>query len=192
MLNFKGSAKASNMVEVLFGDIGFEAMKEPVVKPQEVMKIAGYVGCQTNRLLGIDGVSFENQQYLDKMIKSVSMGSATGYQQKVICCGGKLHFSEPEKSQIQICDIVESAYDHGAEMIVAPCQLYHANVEICQSEINRQKGTKLAMRLVHYAQLITVVYGGNMKRAGLDGHIIQLKKLQQIVERKKWIMTPCI
>lgn len=93
--------------------------------------------------------------------------------------------SEPEKSQKQIRDIVESAYDHGAEMIVTPCQLCQANVEVYQSEINKQKGTKLAMPVVYYSQLMTVAYGGSLKEAGLDGHVIQPERLWQITERKK-------
>jgi heterodisulfide reductase subunit B len=184
-LNFKGTVKARHMVEVLVEDIGFEAMKEPVVKPLEGMKIAGYVGCQTNRPFGIDGESFENPQYLDKMIETVGAEPASGYEQKVTCCGGALAFSEPEKSQKQIRDIVESAYDHGAEMIVTPCQLCQANVEVYQSEINKKKGTKLAMPVVYYSQLMTVAYGGSLKEAGLDGHVIQPERLQQIAERKK-------
>lgn len=89
-------------------------------------------------------------------------------------------FSEPDKLQKHIRDIVESAYDHGAEMIVTPYQLCQANVEIYQSEINKKKGTKLAMPVVYYSQLVTVAYGGSLKQAGLDGHIIQPKKLQDI------------
>jgi len=184
-LNFKGTVKARHMVEVLVEDIGFEGMKAPVVKPLEGMKIAGYVGCQTNRPFGIDGESFENPLYLDKMIETVGAEPASGYEQKVTCCGGALAFSEPEKSQKQIRDIVESAYDHGADMIVTPCQLCQANVEVYQSEINKKKGTKLAMPVVYYSQLMTVAYGGSLKDAGLDGHVIQPEKLQRIAERKK-------
>jgi heterodisulfide reductase subunit B len=84
-----------------------------------------------------------------------------------------------------IRDIVESAYYHGAEMIVTPCQLCQANVEIYQSEINKKKGTKLAMPVVYYSQLMTVAYGGSLKEAGLDGHVIQPERLQKIAERKK-------
>lgn len=76
--------------------------------------------------------------------------------------------------------IVESAYDHGAEMIVTPCQLCQANVEIYQSEINKKQGTQFAMPVVYYSQLLSVAYGGSVKEAGLDGHVIQPKKLQDI------------
>jgi heterodisulfide reductase subunit B len=85
-----------------------------------------------------------------------------------------------DKSQHQDCSIVESAYDHGAEMIVTPCQLCQTNVEIYQSEINKKKGTKLAMPVVHYSQLMSVAYGGSAKQAGLDGHVILPKKIQDI------------
>lgn len=40
------------------------------------------------------------------------------------------------------------------------------------SEINKKKGTKLAMPVVYYLQLMTVAYGGGMKDAGLDGQVI--------------------
>ncbi len=70
-------------------------------------------------------------------------------------------------------------------MIVTPCPLCQANVEIYQSEINKKQGTKLAMPVVYYSQLMTVAYGGNLKQAGLDGHVIQPEKLQKIAERNK-------
>jgi heterodisulfide reductase subunit B len=182
-LDFKGTVKARHIVEVLVEDIGFAGMKAPVVKPLEGMKIAGYVGCQTNRPFGIAGESFENPQYLDRMIETVGAEPASGFDQKVTCCGGALAFSEPDKSQKQIRDIVESAYDNGAEMIVTPCQLCQANVEIYQSQINKKHGTKLAMPVVYYSQLMTVAYGGSAKDAGLNGQLIRAEKLERLASK---------
>ncbi|MGE0081179.1 MAG: CoB--CoM heterodisulfide reductase iron-sulfur subunit B family protein [Thiohalomonadaceae bacterium] len=178
-LSLKNEVRARHMVEVLIEDIGFAGMKAPVVKELEGIKIAGYVGCQTNRPFGIAGESFENPKYLDKMIELVG-AEAVPYDQKVTCCGGALAFSEPDKAQKQIRDIVESAYDHGAEMIVTPCQLCQANVEIYQSEINKKQGTSFKMPVVYYSQLMTVAYGGTAKQAGLDGQLIRPEKLEKI------------
>ncbi len=179
-LQFKGTVKARHIVEVLVEDVGFDEMKQAVVKPLQDLKIAGYVGCQTNRPFGIAGESFENPKYLDKMVETVGAEPVEKFDQKVTCCGGALAFSEPDKAQKQIRDIVESAYDHGAEMIVTPCQLCQANVEVYQSEINKKQGTKFNMPVVYYSQLMTVAYGGGIKEAGLDGHVIQPKRLQDI------------
>jgi heterodisulfide reductase subunit B2 len=182
-LRYEPVADVKHMVEVLIEDLGYEALGRPVVKPLAGVKFAGYVGCQTNRPFGIAGESFENPKYLDKLVETVGGEPIADYDQKVTCCGGALAFSEPEKSQKQIRDIVESAYDHGADMIVTPCPLCQANVEVYQAEINRRQGTKLAMPVTYYSQLMTVAYGGTAKQAGLDGHLIEPTKLGNIAAR---------
>jgi heterodisulfide reductase subunit B len=179
-LNYKGEVKVRHMVEVLIEDLGYDELAKPVVKPLQGIRFAGYVGCQTNRPFGIDGESFENPKYLDKLVETCGGEAVGDYDQKVTCCGGGLAFSEPEKSQKQIRDIVESAYDHGAEMIVTPCPLCQANVEVYQSEINKKQGTKFNMPVLYYSQLLTVAYGGSAKDAGLDGQVIRAQKLEDI------------
>jgi heterodisulfide reductase subunit B len=183
-LQLKNEVKSRHFVEVLVEDVGFEEMRRPVVKELDGLKFAGYVGCQTNRPFGIAGESFENPQYLDKMVEMTGAEPIPEYDQKVTCCGGALAFSEPDKSQKQIRDIVESAYDHGADMIVTPCQLCQANVEVYQAEINRKQGTKFAMPVVYYTQLMTVAYGGSVADAGLDGHVIEPTKLAEVAAKK--------
>lgn len=182
-LSYKGEVKARHMVEVLIEDLGYEELARPVVKPLEGLKIAGYVGCQTNRPFGIAGESFENPMYLDKLVETLGAQSLPKYEQKVTCCGGALAFSEPDKSQKQIRDIVEAAYDHGADLIVTPCPLCQANVEVYQSEINRKQGTRFAMPVTYYSQLMTVAYGGTPKEAGLDGHVIPTGRLEDIAKK---------
>lgn len=179
-LRYQGRAEVRHMVEVLIEDLGYEGLAQPVVKPLEGIKFAGYVGCQTNRPFGIAGESFENPMYLDRLVETLGGEALPRYEQKVTCCGGALAFSEPEKSQKQIRQIVEAAYDAGADMIVTPCPLCQANVEIYQDEINRREGTRFAMPVAYYSQLMAVAYGATPKEAGLDGHLIAPKKLHEI------------
>jgi heterodisulfide reductase subunit B len=69
--DYEGKQKIRHMVEVLIEDLGYEKIGKPVKKPLEGIKIAGYVGCQTNRPFGVDGESFENPKYLDKLVETV-------------------------------------------------------------------------------------------------------------------------
>ncbi len=179
-LAYKGEVQVKHMVEVLVEDIGYDGIKQPVVKPLQGLKFAGYVGCQTNRPFGIAGESFENPVYLDQMVEALGGEAMKSYDQKVTCCGGALAFSEPEKSQKQIKDIIESAYDHGAEMLVTPCPLCQANTEVYQSEINKKYGTKFNMPVLYYSQLMAIAYGASAKDAGLDGQLIKAEKLEKI------------
>jgi len=177
-LQYKPGTEIRHMVEVLVEDLGYEELGKPVVKPLDGVKVAGYVGCQTNRPFGIAGESFENPMYLDKLIETVG-GEAVKYDQKVTCCGGALAFSEPEKAQGQIKDIIEAAYDGGAEMIVTPCPLCQANVEVYQGQINKKYGTKFNIPVLYYSQLMTLAYGGSAKEAGLPGNVVKARKLEE-------------
>ena len=179
-LKLNNNTPVRHMAEGLIEDIGFDALAEGVKKPLEGIKIAGYVGCQTNRPFGIAGESFENPKYLDKLVSSLGGDAIDSYEKKVQCCGGALAFSEPEKSQEMIHGIIEAAYDNGADMIVTPCPLCQANVEIYQDEINAKYNSKFEMPVVYYSQLISVAYGRNSKDSALDGQLIKAKKLEEI------------
>ncbi|HDN26403.1 MAG TPA: heterodisulfide reductase [Thioploca sp.] len=182
-LTFKGEKKIRHMVEVLIEDIGYEEMKQHVKKPLEGIKIAGYVGCQTNRPFGIDGESFENPVYLDKMIETMGAEPVENYDKKVSCCGGALMFSEPEKSQALVKDIIEAAYDGGADMLVTPCPVCQMNTEAYQEQINKKYGTKFNMPSVYYSTLMSVAYGRSAKDAALGGQIIKAKQLEEIAAK---------
>ena len=182
-LNYEGKQPIRHMVEVLIEDLGYDELAKPVKKPLEGIKIAGYVGCQTNRPFGVVGESFENPKYLDKLTETMGAQALDKYEEKVTCCGGALAFSEPEKSQAQIKKIIESAYDHGADMIVTPCPVCQMNVEVYQGQINKTYGTKFKIPVVYYSQLMTVAYGGSAKEAGLDGNIIRATQLEAIAAK---------
>ena len=182
-LELKNETPIKHMVEVLIEDIGYEKMAEKVVTPLEGLKIAGYVGCQTNRPFGIEGESFENPKYLDMMVEALGAESIPDYEKKVSCCGGALAFSEPEKSQALVKGILESAYDHGANMIVTPCPVCQMNVEVYQDQINSTYGTKFHIPVTYYSTLMAVAYGSTAKEAALEGQIIRAKKLEEIAAK---------
>ena len=179
-LKVEAKSPIRHMVEVLIEDFGYEALGSHVKKPLEGIKIAGYVGCQTNRPFGIDGESFENPKYLDKLVETMGAESIPTYEKKVQCCGGALAFSEPEKSQDMIKGIIEAAYDNGADLVVTPCPVCQMNVEVYQDQINAKYGTKFKMPVVYYSQLMDVAYGRSAKEAGLDGQVIRAKQLEDI------------
>ena len=182
-LKVKADQNVRHMVEVLIEDFGYDDLGKHVKRPLEGLKIAGYVGCQTNRPFGIEGESFENPKYLDKLTETLGAEPIPTYEKKVQCCGGALAFSEQEKSHEMVKGIIEAAYDHGADLIVTPCPLCQANVEIYQDQINAKFGTKFHMPVVYYSTLMSVAYGQGVKAAGLNGQIIRSKKLEDIASK---------
>ncbi len=182
-LEYKGESNVRHLTEVLIEDFGYDGLASKVVKPLEGIKVASYVGCQSNRPYGIDGESFENPLYLDKMSEAMGAEAMGNYEKKAQCCGGALNFSEPKKSQALVKDIIEAAYDEGAEMIVTPCAMCQMNVEAFQDEINADYGTNFNIPVVYYSQMMAVAYGKSSKEAGLDQQIIRATKLEEIANK---------
>ncbi|MDP2834818.1 MAG: hypothetical protein Q8Q28_16275 [Pseudomonadota bacterium] len=63
-------------------------------------------------------------------------------------------------------------------MIVTPCPLCQANVEVYQGSINKKYGTKFDIPVLYYSQLMTLAYGGTAKEAALDGNVVRARKLE--------------
>ena len=179
-LKLKNATPIKHMAEVLVEDIGYDTIAAKVKKPLSGIKIAGYVGCQTNRPFGIAGESYENPRYLDKLVEALGGDALTGYEKKVQCCGGALAFSEPAKSQEMVKGIIEAAYDHGADLIVTPCPVCQMNVEVYQDEINATYGTQFKMPVVYYSNLMAVAFGRSAKEAALNAQIIPAKALDDL------------
>ena len=122
-------------------------------------------------------------RYLDKLVEALGGDAITGYEKKVQCCGGALAFSEPAKSQEMVKGIIESAYDHGADLIVTPCPVCQMNVEVYQDEINATYGTQFKMPVVYYSNLMAVAFGRSAKDAALNGQIIPAKALDDLAAK---------
>ncbi|MBF0153141.1 MAG: CoB--CoM heterodisulfide reductase iron-sulfur subunit B family protein [Magnetococcales bacterium] len=170
-LTYDGHIKSRHLVEVLIEDIGWDTLKSKVKKPLTGLKAAGYVGCQTNRPFGVAGDNFENPLYLDKMIAATG-ATAVPFPKKVACCGGALAFSENEKACALIKEILQSAVDNGAEVIVTPCPVCQLNVEVYQGKVNKMFGTHFNIPVLYYSQLFVLAWGGSWQEAALHQQVI--------------------
>jgi heterodisulfide reductase subunit B len=75
-----------------------------------------------------------------------------------------------------IKDIIEAAYDSGADMIVTACPVCQMNVEVYQDKINANYGTRFNIPVTYYSTLMSVACGKSGKEAGLDVQIIPAEK----------------
>lgn len=177
-LSYEGGIKTRHLVEVLIEDVGWEVLKSKVTKPLKDLKVAGYVGCQTNRPFGVVGDSFEDPHYLDKMIEATG-ATAVPFSKKVACCGGALMFTEVEKSCALVRDILQAATDSGADVIVTPCPVCQLNVEVYQGKINKMFGTNFNIPVLYYSQLFVLSWGGSWKEAALNQQVIPAEVLRK-------------
>ena len=179
-LRVRAEQRVRRLVDVLVEDVGYEEIGRHVRRPLQGLKVAGYVGCQSSRPVGVAGDSTENPTHLDRLVEALGGEPVPSYEKKVQCCGGALALSEPARSEGLLRGILEAARDHEVDLVVTPCPLCQLHLEVYQHRLARNEGTRLGMPVVCATTLMAVAFGRLAREAGLDGHLIPAPALEAL------------
>lgn len=175
-LEYKGNGRVRHLVEVLFNDVGTEAIAAKVVKPLNGLKVACYYGCQQVRpKYGFDDP--ELPQWLDLMVESLG-AETVPFQLKARCCGGALIISENNVALDLTRKLLSNASDNGAQCIASTtCPLCHTNLDTYQGQVNSRFNTKYNLPVLPITQLMGVAFGLAPKVLGLDKNTVSPAKV---------------
>lgn len=170
-LSYSGKIKVRHLLDVLYHDVGTEAISGLVTYPLKDIRIAGYVGCQSVRPYG-EYDSVENPVVQDRILASLG-AHVVPFPSKMRCCGSGIFLTEMESCAKLVKTILDDALTHGAELISTVCPMCAMNLENYQGRINRMLGTGFDMPVLYLTQLMAVAFGMDLKtEAALDYNII--------------------
>ncbi len=132
---YVGDCQVYHYLEMLRDLVGFDKIKEKVVRPLTGQKIAAYYGCLLLRPSGVMQMDDpENPQIIEDLIRA--MGAEPVYDSyRNECCGGYVAMESPSLAQKNSNRITAGAKNHGAEKIVTACPLCRYNLIKNGSEI---------------------------------------------------------
>lgn len=175
-LTYNGTARVRHVVEVLYNDLGLDAIAAKVVRPLTGLRVACYHGCQQVRPpYGFDDPEYPD--WLDKMAAALG-ASPVNFPLKARCCGSSLVISEPATALELIRKLLENASENRAQaMITTTCPLCHLALDGYQPAVNSKYRTKFNLPALAITQAIAFALGLDFKTAGLNGNITSPKKL---------------
>jgi heterodisulfide reductase subunit B len=167
---YSGNIKVDSLLTTITDRVGYEAVKEPVVKPLEGLRVACYYGCLLTRPPDVTGA--EHHEYPMNMdhLMEVLGAEPVDWSYKTDCCGGSLSLSTLEIALDLSHKILANALEVGADLIVTACPLCHANLDLRQTQINEEFGGQFDIPIVYFTQLMGVAYGLDGKTLGMDKH----------------------
>ena len=170
-LTYNGGIKVRHLQDVLYNDVGVDAIKAKVVKPLKGLKVAGYVGCQSVRPFGeYDSVNKPVVQ--DRLIEALG-AEAVPFPNKIKCCGSGIFLPEIDYCLELAKNILEDAVNHGGELISTVCPMCAMNLEMYQGRVNEKYGTDFDIPIVYLTQLMAVAFGMDLKKeAALHYNVI--------------------
>lgn len=170
-LSYKaGRVKVRHILDVIYTDIGEQAIRDKVVKPLTGLRVAPYYGCQVVR----PEADVDNPEYPTKMDELFRWLGAevVDYPVKSHCCGGHMtQISEPEAFEL-IRRLLSSAAEYKADMILCMCPMCQLNLDAYQSKVNSFFGTHFKLPIMFFTQLVGVAFGLEPKKLGFGKEIV--------------------
>ncbi len=126
---YNGEAEVIHYLELLRDKVGFDALKEKVVKPLTGKKVACYYGClllRPGKVMAMDDV--ENPTIMENMIKALG-GEPVVFAYRNECCGGYIAMEDKNSAKQKSLKITENACEKGADVIVTACPLCMYNLK---------------------------------------------------------------
>jgi heterodisulfide reductase subunit B len=165
-----GRVNVRHLLDVLYTDVGEEAIKAKVVQPLTGLRVAPYYGCQIVRPLeGIDCPEYPMK--MDEMFTWLG-AEVVDYPVKAHCCGGHMTQISEDNAFELIRRLLQSAADYRADLILCMCPMCQLNMDGFQGRVNNFFNTNFKLPIVFFTQLLGVALGIDMKKLGFGKELV--------------------
>ena len=149
---YQGGISIRNPIDVIYNEIGIDALAAKVVKPMAGLKPVSYYGCLLLRPPEVcQFENYENPYMLDKMMSAIG-SDVKNWSYKTDCCGGSLSVSKTA-IVVEMCDkLMSAAREAGANCVVTACPMCMANLEMRPSP-------NMKMPVFYFTELISLALG---------------------------------
>ena len=136
---------AKSSLQIIYEDIGLDAIAARVTHIMPDLKVAPYYGCILNRPPEIAQFDDpENPVAMDKLLSALGV-DVRDFAFKTECCGAA--FGVPKRKMVNELtnEILAMAVDAGANCIVVACPLCQQNLDLRQEQVNSTHGYKVTI-----------------------------------------------
>jgi succinate dehydrogenase / fumarate reductase cytochrome b subunit len=171
-----------NFLWILAEEIGFDTLRERVVRPLTGLRIAPFYGCyivRPSRRLGFDEHP-ERDVYLGLLIEALG-GEPVEYAGARKCCGFPVITMNRTTSLRQAGRHLADAIDAGADCLVTPCPLCHLNLDMQQPAARQFVERDLGIPVLHLPQMVGLALGLEPKELGMGKHVVSTDPVQRKV-----------
>ncbi len=155
--NYEGKLKIMHFLEILRDLVGYDKIKEKVRRSLGGLKVASFYGCLLLRPREVAIDDSEDPIVIEEIM--IQLGAdPVDYPYRNECCGSYNVVRTPEYVWDRTKDIVESANDYGAEIIVTTCPLCAYNLEEGQKRRKKElKGREIP--ILYVSELVAYAFG---------------------------------
>ncbi|MBP8979714.1 MAG: CoB--CoM heterodisulfide reductase iron-sulfur subunit B family protein [Syntrophobacterales bacterium] len=141
-----------NPIDILYHDIGLDALKDKVIKKLTGLRPVSYYGCLLVRPPEVCNFeNYENPYMLDEILATLG-ADVKNWSYKTDCCGGSLTISRTDIVGKLVDKLMTMAREAGANCVVTACPVCMANLDARASE-------NLRLPVFYFTELVSLSLG---------------------------------
>ncbi|HHE71564.1 MAG TPA: heterodisulfide reductase subunit B [Chloroflexi bacterium] len=181
----KGGLNVTSHIEVmhplylLLRDYGLDRIAAAVSNPLDGLRVASYYGCMLTRPRDVFD-SPERPAGLDDLVRVLG-AQPVDYPMRAKCCGGALAISHSDVTVHLTGDILKSARQAEADIVMLACPMCHTALDGYQEKVERAQHEHLGLPVLYFTQVMGLAFGLDPRQLGFERHMVsprpQLAKL---------------
>jgi len=182
-LEFKGTIEAKHLMQVLIEDVGLEKIKNSVVKPLTMLKVAEHNGCHILRpkeYIGFDDP--EDPKTLKTLVEATG-ATCLDYLDETECCGAP-SVGVSDKVALQLArDKLNHIKMVNAQAMITICPFCHIMYDTNELRIEKMFNETYGIPILHYTQLLGLAMGIQPEELAFNELRVDTSKiLKQVME----------
>ena len=177
-LVYEGDIKPKHLLQVLYDDIGVEAIRKQVVHTFKGLNIATHYGCRILRPSKLIKFDKPNSPTKFDQLVEVTGARSVDWLKKLECCGSPLWGVNEELS----LDLLESKLKHArkaaADLLCVACSYCQIQFDHVQKIMVSRRGAEHQLPSILYPQLLGLSLGIDSETLGLQMNQVPIKDME--------------
>jgi len=165
---YSGNVEVVHYLETL-REMGWDKVKEAVVKPLTGLKVAPYYGCLLLRPRGTGIDDTDNPTIMEDLLEALG-AEAVGFAYSQKCCGSYNVVHMKGVVADLAYKILNQAEEEGAEMLITACPLCEYNLGPIQAEVEKKHPVFDSIPVVYFTQLMALAFGLGEEATAFTGN----------------------
>jgi len=165
-----GRLNIRHILDVLYHDVGEQAIRDHVAQPLRGLRVAPYYGCVVVRPYDdLDNAEYPSR--LDELLGWLG-AEVVDYPVKAHCCGGHMAQVSEEQAFELIRRLLSSADEYDADVIACLCPMCQLNLDAYQDRVNSHYHTRFDLPVLFFTQLVGLALGLDRSALGIGKEIV--------------------
>lgn len=169
-LKYSGRLKVMHLLQVLYHDVGLEAIRKKVAKPLDKTEVAVHYGCHALRPSKITRFDDAYSPTLFDELVEVTGALSVKWPLQLDCCGNPLWQKNNPLSKLLARKKIHDAQQAGAKYMCVACTYCQVQFDHVQQIMVDEGDIQIPLPSILYPQLLGLTMGFSAKRLGIDTH----------------------